>query len=634
MRSGKIFMYLIHKTLLGSFFILSPLSAAIAAETLPTITVTANRTETEVEKTLAAVTVIDREQIERQQFTTLQDLLRTVPGITYTNAGGMGQPTGISIRGTSSSAVLVLVDGQKIGSATLGDIAFQDLPIEQIERVEVVRGPRSGLYGSEAIGGVIQIFTRKGSENGVKPFASVTYGSHETYQGNVGVNVRHNDSWVTLNVAGTQTQGINTSNIDEPYDLDKDSYENKSISLTGGHQFNNKLEVQGNVLIVRGNTESDSNDAWGTGIDSPNVHSKVKQNVYGLTAKYKPFDIWVSQLQIGRSEDKQKNYMGIFSEFNTARDTLSWLNTLHINPNNKLMLGFDYQNDEVSGTEAYAVKERNNNGYFAQYLGSFGAIDLQGTIRLDDNEQFGNHTTGGASIGYNLTDNFKTYFSYGTAYRAPTFNDLYYPEDIYGNIGNPNVRPEESENYEIGFKGQAKSVDWELNAFYNEIQNLIAWTSAPTIEEPYRWIPSNVNQARIQGIEAHLSQTLNNWTWDMNYTYQDPENRSSGSNEGKQIKYRAKQLFNLSVDYTLDKWIIGGSVHAEDKRYTNDGNSEYLGSFATVDTRVTYQATPEFSIQAKLANLFDKEYSTNYSNGTLYSQDGRTAWVTLRYAMK
>lgn len=625
-------MHFIHKTFLGSLFILSPLSAAIAAETLPTITVTANRTETEVEKTLAAVTVIDREQIERQQFATLQDLLRTVPGITYTNAGGMGQPTGISIRGTNDSHLLVLVDGQKIGSATLGVVSFEHLPIDQIERVEIVRGPRSSLYGSEAIGGVIQIFTRKGNENGFKSFASLMYGSHETFQGNVGVSVRQNDSWATLNVAGTNTQGFNATTIKEQNDLDRDSYENKSVSLRFGHKINDQLEIEANILRADATIEYDSKDDWGWGdpyIDKVDVHNHIQQNVYGLKVKYNPSDILLSQLQIGRSDDKQKVYLGSFSQYDTQRDTFSLLNTFHINPNNKLMLGFEYQNDDISSTGKYLVTERDNKGYLAQYLGTIGAIDLQSAIRVDDNEQFGNHTTGSATVGYDFNEMLQTYISYSTAFKAPSFNDLYWPKS-----GNAQLIPEESKNYEIGLKGKIKKVDWELNGFHNEIDNLIAWAPAPTTEDPDRWIPSNINKARIQGLELNLTQTLDNWTWNINYTYQDPENRSNGSANGKKISYRAKQLFNLSTDYTVDKWIIGGAVHAEDKRYTNAANSQYLGSFATVDTRVMYQVTPEFSIQAKLANLFDKQYATNYSNGTLFYQDGRTAWVTLRYAMK
>ncbi|OTG62357.1 TonB-dependent receptor [Acinetobacter sp. ANC 3903] len=622
-------MHLIHKTILGSFFVLSPLSLAMAAEkevSLPTINTVANLVEQENSKTLAAVTVIDREEIERKQFNSLQDLLRTIPGVTYSNTGGLGKVTSISIRGTSNRHALVLVDGQKVGSATLGETAFEHFPIDQIERVEVVRGPRSSIYGSEAIGGVIQIYTRKGIQNGVKPFAALTYGSHETYQGNVGLNIRQNDTWATLNVAGTKTQGFDATNITEANDLDRDGYENKSASLRMGHKFNDQFAVDASILRVDATNEYDSKDDWGFGpfTDAENVHSKIEQNVYSVGATYKPFDLWTTQLKLGRSEDKLDSRDANPSVINTQRNSLSWLNTLHINPNNNVMLGFDYLQDEVSGTQAYAVKERDNKGYFAQYLGSFGAFDVQGAIRQDDNEQFGDHTTGSATLGYRFNEAVQTYVSYGTAFKAPTFNDLYWPGSE-----NPTLVPEESDNYELGFKGQVKNINWELNGFYNEIENMIVW--APNASG--RWVPSNVDDAKIKGVELSLTQQLNNFLWNVNYTYQEPENETA-ANKGKQLLLKPKQIFNVSADYTIDKWTVGTSVHAEDKRFTNAENTVYLGSFATADARVTYQATPEFSIQAKLANMFDKEYSTNYSNSTLFNQDGRTAWVTLRYAMK
>ena len=622
-------MHSFSKTLIGSLFVLSPLSAAMAADQvyqLPVITNTvANIVEQDAQKTLAAVTVIDREEIERKQFTSLQELLRTVPGVTYSNTGGLGKVTSVSIRGTGNRHALVLVDGQKVGSATLGETAFEHFPIDQIERVEVLRGPRSSLYGSEAISGVIQIFTRKGTQNGVKPFASFTYGSHETYQSNVGLNVKHDNTWATLSLAGTKTQGIDATNINEANDLDKDGYENKSASLRMGHKFNDQFNVDASVLVVDGENEYDNRDDWGSPyIDANNVHSKIEQNVYSIGATYKPFDVWTTGLKLGRSEDKLDSRDANPSVINTQRDSLSWLNTLNFNKQNTLMLGFDYQNDEVSGTKAYAVKERDNKAYFAQYLGSFGSFDVQGAVRQDDNEQFGNHTTGSATLGYRFNDTVQSYVSYGTAFKAPTFNDLYWPGSE-----NPTLVPEESENYEIGFKGVISNVQWELNGFYNEIENMIAW--APNATGNY--VPSNIDNAKIKGAELSFTQQLNDFVWNVNYTYQEPENETAGLH-GKQLFLKPKQIFNASADYTMDKWTVGASVHAEDKRYTNATNTAELGSFATVDTRVTYQATPEFSVQAKLANIFDKEYSTNYSNSTLFNQDGRTAWVTLRYAMK
>ncbi len=615
-------MRILSKAFISSLFTLSPLSVAIAAENvvqLPTINTVANLVEQDSQKTMAAVTVIDRTEIERKQFNSVEELLKTLPGVSMKNSGGAGKATSISLRGTNANAILVLVDGQKIGSATTGQAAFQFLPIDQIERVEVVRGPRSSLYGSEAIGGVIQIFTRKGTENGIKPFASFTYGSHETYDANAGINIKTDKSWATLSVAGEHTQGIDAT--DTPTERDRDGYKNYSVSLKAGHQLTDQLALDVDALHVDGTTKYDNSYAV-------NPEQKIQQNVYGIGATYNVNDLWSTQVKLGRAEDKEDTLSANKSQFvyDTTKDSVSWLNTLNFNKNNTLLLGYDYINDKVkgSGVKDYVEKERDNHGYFAQYLGNYNQVELQAALRLDDNEQFGTHTTGNATLGYRF-DQAMVYASYGTAFKAPTFNDLYSP---YGGV--LDLDPEQSKNYEIGLKGQFQTFDWELNGFYNEIDDLIVWR--PDAPGSWNWYASQIDKARIRGAELSLGQTLANWKWNVNYTYQDPENRSEGAAKGKQISYRAKQLFNASADYTMEKWTVGGTVHAEDKRYIDaDGlNTASLPSFATADTRVTYQATPEFSIQAKLANMFDKQYQTSQG----YNQDGRTAWVTLRYAMK
>lgn len=616
-------MHSFSKTLLGSLFVLSPLSAAMAADQvhqLPVITNTvANIVEQDSQKTLAAVTVINREEIERKQFNSVEELLQTLPGVSLKNSGGAGKATSISIRGTNANAILVLVDGQKIGSATTGQAAFQHLPIDQVERVEVVRGPRSSLYGSEAIGGVIKIFTRKGTQNGLKPFASLKYGSHETYDANAGINIKTDKRWATLSVAGVHTQGIDATA--SPVEPDRDGYKNYSVSLNAGQQLTEKLAIDINVLHVDGTTEYDNSF-------SVNPEQKIQQNVYGVGATYDINELWTTQLKVGRAEDKEDTLSDKTSQYvyDTTKDSISWLNTLKFNENNTLLLGYDYLNDKIkgSGVQSYVNNERDNHGYFAQYLGNYNQVEVQAALRQDDNEQFGTHTTGNATLGYHF-DQALVFISYGTAFKAPTFNDLYSP---YGGV--LNLKPEQSENYEIGLKGQFQTFDWELNGFYNEIEDLIVWR--PDAPGSWNWYASQIDKARIRGIELNFGQNLANWKWNVNYTYQDPENRSAGATKGKQISYRAKQLFNATADYTMNKWTLGGAVHAEDKRFVDSEglNTSSLPSFATADTRVTYQATPEFSIQAKLANMFDKQYQT--SEG--YNQDGRTAWVTLRYAMK
>ncbi|AOA57488.1 TonB-dependent receptor domain-containing protein [Acinetobacter larvae] len=604
-------------TLYQALLLLTPFSAAWAVEQLPTIhmtanNMTANRTVLNDQNTMAGLTVIDREQIERQQFQTLEELLKTVPSLSFRNSGGMGKTTGISLRGTSSQSVLVLVDGQKIASATTGTVAFEHLPIDQIERVEIIRGPRSSLYGAEAIAGVIQIFTRQaGHADGMKPYASVSYGSHESYKGNIGVNLRQGASWANLNATAIKTQGINATRPTAwGHDPDRDGYESSAFALKAGHQFSDQFEISSNLLSVDAKNEYDN---------GPDAHGNIKQNVYGLAAKYKPVDRWQSELKVGRTEDKLESVeYGTKSKIDTLRDNISWLNSLTLQPNQLLMLGIDYQHDKVNSSTNYTQNKRDNTGYFVQYLAGFGAVNVQAAFRFDDNQQYGQHSTGNATLGYHLNDHYHAYATWGKAFRMPTFNELYWPADpVFGGGGNPDLKPEQAENLEIGLKG-SQYLDWQLNAFMNNIDHMIVG-----------WPAQNVDKARVKGIELVLGQNLHQWVWNLNYTYQDPKNRS-GAYKNKQVVYTAKQLLNFSADYKIDKWLIGGAVHYEDKRFVNAANTQQLSDFTTADVRVTYQLTPTMSVQAKLANMFDKTYQSTAD----YNQDGRTAWLTLRYAMQ
>lgn len=609
--------------------ILSISSVALAntpteVDGLEPIVVTANRIDTAAKDVLASVTVINRQEIEQKQYASLLEALNSVPSIAISNSGGAGKISSISIRGTSNRHVLVLVDGQKVGSATLGETAFEHFPISHIERIEIVRGARSGIYGSEAVGGVIQIFTRKNNDsNSIKAFGAATIGSHQSYQGNLGLSATSDKAWATLNIATEFTDGFNATNIQQTQDLDKDGYKNKSASLRTGYSFNDRFKLDAHALMVDAKNDYDYPD-WNA--DTTNVHGNIKQNVYGIGANIKPLNAWDLNIKVGRSEDKLDSHDGFPSIINTQRDTINVQNTLTLPANQKVVIGVDYQHDKVSGTTNYVIKERDNKGYYAQYITQFNGLNVQGAVRLDDNEQFGDKTTGNIALGYQFNDAIQAYASYATAYKAPTFNDLYWPS-----AENPTLVPEESKNYEIGFKGSLFNLDWQLNGFQNKIENMIVW--APNSSGA--WVPSNVNKAEIKGVELALGQKLDKLSWNASYTYQDPIHKTTDVNTNKQLVLRAKQLAKFSADYDLtDKLSTGLSVYASDKRYINVSNTSYLSGFATADFRISYRILPEFLVQAKLANAFDKTYNTHYSNSTPYTQDGRTAWLTFRYDMK
>jgi vitamin B12 transporter len=601
--------------LLGSFpFSIGQLAAA--SLNLEQQVVTATRTAQTAQQSLAAVTVIDRERIERSQATSLPELLRQLPGVSLANNGGPGKSTSLFMRGTESDHVLVMIDGIKIGSVTAGGASLQDLPLELIERIEVVRGSRSSLYGSEAIGGVIQIFTRKGRGQGAKPFLSAGYGTHDSYTGSAGLAGGDGRSWYSLGVSGSDTGGINVRPAGvSGYESDADGYRNLSATLSGGYRFDNGLELDANLLQARSHNDYDSVNRGRTSGFGANANGV--SNAFSSRAHFSPLDAWLVTLQVGRSEDKSDAYLdGRFSSrFDSRRDTLSWQNDVELAIGHTLTVGADHQRDEVNGTTAYAEGSRNNQGYFAQYLAQVGPHDWQLSLRQDDNEQFGKHDTGNLGYGYALTDWLRGTVSYGTAFKAPTFNELYFP-----GYGSPTLDAETSQSLEVGLAGQHGWGHWAVNAYRTLVDDLIAYDASI-------FAPANIQRARIRGAELLLGSQLLGWDWNANYSLLDPENRSAGANRGNELPRRARQLFNLDVDRRLGAFSVGASLHAEGQRFDDLANSKELSGYATLDLRGEYRITPEWRLQARVANLLDADYET--ADG--YNQPGQAAYLTVRY---
>ncbi|WP_343064176.1 TonB-dependent vitamin B12 receptor [Marilutibacter penaei] len=595
--------------------VLSP--AAVAqqpdeeAMSLDKVVVTATRTAQTQDETLASVTVIDREEIDRLQPPTLPDLLRGRAGISLTNNGGPGKASSLYLRGTESDHVLVLIDGVKVGSATSGGAALQDIPVEQIERIEIVRGPFSSLYGSEAIGGVVQIFTRR-PQGPFEPNARVAVGSNETLRANAGLAGRGgNDErggWYALQLAHEQTEGINAYRGTRNFDPDLDGYRNDSISARGGYRFNPRWDTELNVFRTEGENEYDG---------GPASEAETVQQVVGGKLRYRPTDAVALSLNLGRSSDLSDNFFnGVFSSsFNTRRELGGVQADLGLG-DGLLTVGFDWQRDEVDSTTAYNVDSRINRGLFAQWQQTFGAHSLQASVRRDDDSQFGGETTGALLWGWDFTDALRLTASYGTGFKAPTFNELYFP-----GYGNPALGPENSESVELGLRGEHGWGYWTLNGYQTVVDDLIVYDAN---FGPFGG-PNNIDKARIRGVEAVVGANV--WGWDMSgsVTLIEPEN--DAGNAGNVLPRRAKQSARIDLDRSFGAFSAGASVTGVGERYDNVANTVRLGGYGLTDLRVGYALGEAWQLRLSVDNVFDKPYET----AALYNQPGRTWLLSIGY---
>lgn len=596
---------------LASLVLLPTAPSQAESTEIEPVVVTATRTARTVDQSLAAVSVITREDIERRQARNLGDVLRALPGMQMTNNGGEGQATSMFLRGTESDHVLVLIDGQRVGSSTLGTAPFQDLPLHHIDRIEVVRGPRSSLYGAEAIGGVIQIFTRKGDKGG-KSFSG-TIGSDDTGIISGTYALGDQDRWLTVGLSLKETDGFDACQADltagcfanEP---DEDGYRNQSFSLRGGFRMGESTEFDLQVLQANGDTEFDG------GFTN---ESDTRSQVVGGKVKTWLSDSWQMTLAAGRADDESDNFLnGAFaSRFDTQRDNYSAQSDWYVGEDTLLTLGLDHEDVSVESSTAYTVSERANSGLFTQYQGRIGEHDIQLAMRADDNEQFGSHRTGSIAWGHSLDNGLRLNASFGTAYKTPTFNDLYFPL-----FGNPNLDPERSRSLEFGVNGSHFDTAWSVHVYETRIKDLIAF-------DPF-FVPANIAKARIQGLELAASREIMGWTVSARADFMDPVNQSAGANQGKLLNRRPNQILNVDVDRGFGDWSVGASLNMVGRRFDDLPNNNELGGYSVLDLRVEKSLDKHWTLQGRVDNAFDERYET----ARRFNQPERGYYLTLRYS--
>ncbi len=606
--------HLLGRAIAAALACVSVVAVAAAPTTLDQIVVTATRTAQTEDATLAPVTVITRAEIERLQPASLQDLLNDTPGMAVANSGGPGKLTSLFLRGTNSDQVLVLVDGIRVGNATSGTTPIQDIPVDQIQRIEIVRGPFSSLYGSEAIGGVIQIFLRH-APGTFAPNASVGIGSWDHWKAGAGFSAAGQRGWMSVQASHDQTKGINACRIgaaeafagcfaDQP---DRDGFHNRALTLHGAYHFNDKWSADGLAMRTEGlnkydGTFSDS-DAYATQVVGGQLHYRANDKV-DLT------------LRAGQSADFDRDFLASTPiDFTDTRRTLGSFQANIVAAGGLLTAGFDWQRDEVASSTLYAVTTRTNRGLFAQWQGNFGSQSLQANLRRDQNSQFGGKTTGSLLWGWDFAKNLRLTASWGTAFRAPTFNDLYFP-----GFSNPHLAPESSRNFEIGLRGTPAWGHWSLSAYRDQVRNAIALDPS--------FVPENIDSVRIDGLEGVIGGKLAGWDLRATATLMNARDDAGGSpNYGHVIPRQPRQSARFDVDRSFGRFSFGASWQLNAGTFDDLANSHPLGGYALTNLRLGWRLQRDWKLQLALNNVFDKHYETTW----FYNQPGRNFMLTLRW---
>lgn len=603
--------------------------ASPADNQLDPIVVTATRQATRANELSSDVTVITREEIDQAgDSTSLAQLLARQPGIQSVANGSAGSISGVFIRGAATNQSIMLIDGVRIVSATLGSPNLSRIPLNQIERIEILRGPASSMYGADAIGGVIQIFTRRG-EGAARLNASTGYGTYNTSDTTVGVSGGTDLVSYSLQAGYLRTDGFNSftnrngsSPFFNPYNPDRDGYYNKNLSANFAVTPAKGQEIGVNLLASKGNNKYDSNDFSALGA-AQNFNSDQTVASYSIYSRNRLNDVWTSTVRIGRSTDDSTDYVGSAKTdaFRTDNDLVSWQNDIKL-PVGVALLGVEYTKQKVSGTTDYTTSERTINSLLAGWNGNVGNNRFQLNLRRDDNSQFGAETTGSASYGYQFTPEWRAHIAYGTAFRAPSFNELYYPF-----FGNPDLKPERAKNTEVGINWERGNHRFSTVLYNNDLTDLIDFRPQP---RPPFFAPVNVSKALLRGATLTYDGRFSEWGLGIAVDFLDPRNEEQGPNEGNRLARRADQQMSSYVTRTLGNWELRGEWKLVGNRYDDPANLVRMGGYGLVNLYADYRVQPDWALFVRANNIFNKDFETADNFATA----GANVFVGVRYAPK
>ncbi len=590
------------KTSLWLFGLSLTYGLACASETLEPLVVTATSYPIPLEHTLASMDIITRQDIEAAAANDVADLLKFHAGLEIGRNGGPGQATSLFIRGTESDHNLILIDGVPINSGSVGSAALQHIDPQNIERIEIYKGPRSTLWGSGAIGGVINIIMRKGQASQTRGHASLEGGEDRTLRAAASISHDGERFQGALSVSHHQTEGfptLETSNIDRGYR--NTSFDISASADIGSNRFGAQhWQSQGNTEYL---------DYFGSPLDQDFLNSRSSLS---WSSDFSP--VWNSRLAFNAVRDHLDENQSNQS-VHTDRSEWVWDNRLDLSAQGILVLGEKYTKESVQAQGGFSPYDNDSDilEFWGQYDIRYGAHQLIAGLRHLDHEDAGNHTTWSLNYGYTINPHSELFASAASAFRVPSANER------YGFGGNPDLQPEESLSYELGLRHDLSN-DQRISAslYQNDIDNLIQWQ---LVTPPYYGFNQNIAKVRIRGLELGYDYAAHDLDLHLGGNWQNPEDRNSG----ERLLRRADYSINARLGYTWGQWHLAlNALHSGER---DDFGGIKLDSYTLVDFSASYRIGDNWQIFAKLANAFDEDYQL--ASG--YNTQGRSFSIGLRY---
>lgn len=566
-------------------------------EPMDPIVVTATLGPKTVGESLSSVTTIKEAEIRQQQPKDFQDVIVSRPGIAISANGSLGKNATVLIRGHESDGTVLLVNGIRIRSVTSGSPAWHYLPPQLINRVEIVRGSRSSLYGADAMGGVVQAYTAPEGE-GSKGWVEVGAGNLDTQNYTLGLSSVEENSSLGVGINRFRTDGAPVVE-----NGDDKSYDNTSGSFNASHEFSNGVRAYMTYLGAEGRSEYEGG------------YNDYLFQVAGVGVDFPLTDHWRASLQFSDARDELDDVSAFPGEYNTNTRTSRLENWFTVGTH-EFVLGAETMTDQLDSTQSFTEDKRGNDAYFGQALFNFGPSELHLSARSDDNDAFGTHETWGASYGYRIDSSHRLRASVGTAFKVPTFLDLYAPP-AWG--GNPDLEPEESTSYEIGMEGNYGNWFWDVALYQSDVDQLIIFDNT-------QFRSLNVKEARLRGIEVSAGWQNSDWTVRAGASAGDYEDREDGST----LIRRPEQTVRLDVDRHFDDWYVGTTLRAESHRYSYE--RKRIPGYGNWDLRTGVNLADQWSVKLTVDNVLDEEHRlAQYSGDQYFISAGRTAMLSVRY---